>query len=257
MTELRIAFAGDRDISVRVLDFILTNGVRPLALLVSDTSEASHAKELIRRCAFLEQRQIMLGSFFLESDGLELLHRLDLDYIIAIHFPYIVPESVLSIPRFGVLNLHPALLPYNRGWHTPIWAILDGTPIGATLHFMDSGIDTGDIVHQRALSISPGDTANSLYQKLKNLEFEVFKEAWPSLLTGRFQRLPQRLEDGTVHQRRDLFTEQVQRIDLDQSSTGHELIRKLRALTTNRLNEAAYYEEGGRLYRIQIVIHEE
>ena len=78
-----------------------------------------------------------------------MLEQLSLDYIICVHFPYIVPREILSIPKYGVTNLHPAYLPYNLGWHTPSWAILENTPIGATLHYMDECVDTGDIIHQK------------------------------------------------------------------------------------------------------------
>lgn len=257
MNNLRIAFAGDRDISVHVLDFILSQGVKPLALLVPDGVGASHDKELISLCSFLGSESVLQGKCFREPDGIGLLRRLDLDYIVGIHFPYIVPEAVLSIPRIGVLNLHPAFLPFNRGWHTPTWAIMENTPIGATLHFMDLEVDTGDIVHQKRLNVSPGDTANTLYQRLKKLELEVFEEAWPKLAFGSFQRKPQSRGEGTIHRRVELFAERVQQIDLNEMVKTGDLLVRLRALTTNRIEEAAYYEVEGKRYRIQVVIHED
>lgn len=254
---LRIAFAGDRDISVEVLDFILANGVRPLALLVPDRSSASHADELCRRCTFLTDDRVLFGVQFRTPLGISTLKKLDLDFIIAIHFPYIVPEEVLVIPKTGALNLHPAYLPYNRGWHTPSWAILENTPIGATLHFMDAGIDTGDIIHQKKLEVSPGDTANTLYQKLKALELEVFMESWPKILEGTFSRTPQNPTAGTVHQRRDLLRPDIPKIYLEDNVKTGIFLRKLRALTTNQINEAAYFEINGRRFRIQVIIQEE
>jgi methionyl-tRNA formyltransferase len=71
-----------------------------------------------------------------------------------------------------VLNLHP-VLPYNKGWNTPSWAILDNTTYGATLHFMTEALDEGDIIHQKKLEIVFADTANTLYQKALELEKEV------------------------------------------------------------------------------------
>lgn len=257
MSEPRIAYAGDRDISVWVLEYLLNQGVRPLALLVSDSGRATHDSILVNMCPFLDETHILCGKAFREPPGLELLRGLDLDYVIGIHFPYIVPEAVLQIPRFGVLNLHPALLPYNRGWHTPSWAILDGTPIGATLHFMDAGVDTGDIVHQKCLEVSPGDTANSLYHHLKRLELETFQEAWPQIAAGSYRRQPQDGLVGTEHKRQELFQESVQRLDLDTPVSPGELLRRLRALTTNAIAEAAYYDCDGKRYRVQVQITEE
>src|SRR5687768_16752102 len=125
----RFAFAGDRDISVWVLDYLLGRGCVPSALLVSAPERASHAVELESRIAQLSKARIFRGADFRSPVAVETLGAMQLDYIIAVHFPYIFPPAVLSTPRLGVLNLHPALLPYNRGWHTATWAILEGTPI--------------------------------------------------------------------------------------------------------------------------------
>ena len=255
--ELRIGYAGDRDIAVRVLEFIIRQGVKPFVLLLPAPDKATHASELLSLCSYLDPTMVLIGRTFRESQGVELLRRLKLDYIICVHFPYIVDRTVLEIPRHGVLNLHPAFLPYNRGWHTPSWAILEGTPYGATLHFMSEQVDMGDIVHQRELKVSPGDTAHSLYQRVKALEFQVFCEAWPALVSESYVRRLQDPESGTIHRRKDLFAPSVQEIRLDEQVRARELIDHLRALTTNRLDEAAYFEVNGKCYRIQVTIVED
>jgi methionyl-tRNA formyltransferase len=231
--------------------------VTPLALLVPAAGRASHAHSLIDMCPFLKPERILRGTRFREPEAVALMLELRPDYIICIHFPYIVPEEVLAAPRLGVLNLHPALLPYNRGWHTPSWAILEQTPIGATLHFMDSGVDTGDIVHQAEISVSPGDTAHTLYAKLLDLEMKVFAEAWPQLESGHYERKRQDLARGSFHLREDLLQDAVRQIDLGETVSARDLIRKLRALTTSRLDEAAFFEQDGKRFRIQVVISEE
>ena len=253
----RIAFAGDRDISVRVLDFILASDLTPLALMVPEKSKASHVDELINRCPFLTHDKILFGAAFRSVEGIKLLSELNLDYIIGIHFPFIFPPEVLSIPKIGVLNLHPAYLPHNRGWHTPSWAIMDETPYGATLHFMDSGLDTGDIVHQKNINISPSDTANTLYQRLKKLELLVFMEGWAKLLADTYVRTRQDLSSGISHKKEELFNKTIQEIKLNDLVKADDLIKKLRALTTNKIEEAAYYRVGNKRYRIQVIIHEE
>lgn len=256
MTTLRIGYAGDRDIATWCLRFLLDQNVRPEVLLLTEAAKASHADELRRMCDHLPDDRVLVGAEFRSPSGIKLLRSLKLDYIIGIHFPYLVPPEVLALSK-GFMNLHPAYLPYNRGWHTPSWAILEETPIGATFHFMDSGIDSGDILHQRRLTVSPSDTANSLYARVKRLEFEVFTEAWPLLVSGDFARRPQVAGDGTTHTRKELFTEPVQRIELDAPTTARALLRRLRALTTNRSDEAAYFVEEDKVYRVQVAITEE
>ena len=257
MNTLRFAFAGDRDIAVWVLDFLLSQNALPVVLLIPDELKASHARELRGRCSFLAEERILVGSKFREPEAIELLRDLKLDYIIGIHFPYIVPESVLEVSGRGFLNLHPAYLPYDRGWHTASWAILEGTAAGATLHFMDKGLDTGDIILQKQSPVAEDDTADTLYRKLKLLELEVFRAAWPQIRCGEPARIPQDPNAGTLHKRKDLLQPQIQEIDLDKRTSARELLARLRALTTDRLDEAAYFQTDGTRHRVQIEITRE
>jgi methionyl-tRNA formyltransferase len=153
-----------------------------------------------------------------------------------------------------VLNLHPSYLPYNRGWHTPTWALLDGTPAGASLHYMDEALDTGDVICQRQAEVDPADTAHTLYEKLKALEIDVFREGWERVRRGLRVGTPQPAGQGTTHRRQALFDPAVQRIELDELTPAADLLRRLRALTTNRLDEAAYFDYGNRRYRVQVRI---
>jgi len=250
--QIRYAFAGNREIAVSILQFLVGEGALPHALLLPDKSDdALH--ELRTLCPHLPPERVLKGSQFREPDGVALLKSLSLDYLICIHFPFIIPSSVLEIPRIGAINLHPAYLPYNRGWHTPSWAILEGTPFGATLHFMSEGLDEGDVIHQRRIDVGPCETADSLYEAALATETMVFKEAWPSIKDRQPPATPQPDGVGTAHKKADLLSPDIQEIHLDEPATARELIRHLRALTTNRIEEAAYFRvEGGRC-RIQIM----
>jgi methionyl-tRNA formyltransferase len=252
--DLRFIYAGDRRISVDILEFLLSQGARPQALMVPDDTLASHSAELIALCTHLGKDHIWRGKSFQEPHNVERMRNLAPQYIFGIHFPLIIPRVVLNLPTVGVLNLHPAFLPYNRGWHNSAWALLENTPYGGTLHFMNEGVDTGDIVHQKRVTVMPDDTGNSLYQKALRTEVETFIEAWPLLLSGHPPRTAQDGSVGTAHKKRDLAASGVQRLDLDETTTGRALLDRLRALTTNSPAEAAYFEENGVRYRIRVTI---
>jgi len=253
----RIVFAGNRDIAVKVLEFILSEQVYPLALLLPTPEKGSHNREIIDLSHFLPGDNILFGTDFRKPEGLELLSEIAPDYIICIHFPYLIPKQVLSIPKIGVLNLHPAYLPYNRGWHTPSWAILSGTLAGGTLHFMDENIDTGDIIHQKQVEILPSDTADSLYKKIKKTELDVFIEAFPALINNSYQRKSQKDLPGSIHKKEDLLCGDFRKLDLGKEVELGKFITKLRGLTTNRIDESAYFELDGKKYYIQVNIVEE
>ncbi|MBX2827790.1 MAG: hypothetical protein KTR22_06485 [Flavobacteriaceae bacterium] len=249
---MRYVFAGDRELSVKILRFLKEQGMHPLALLVSEGSNASHAQELIEVSELPEER-VFYGKSFTDEKAMAILSELDVDYIIGIHFPYIIPKRVLDIPNIGFLNLHPSYLPYNKGWHTPSWAILSGDPYGATLHFMSEGLDEGDIIHQKEINIQPNDTANSLYARVLDLEFDVFTEAFESLKTLQPNNMKQ-THMGTSYKKKDLF--KIREIALEDATTWGNAIDTLRALTTNKIEEAVCFEKDGKKYAVQINITE-
>jgi methionyl-tRNA formyltransferase len=250
---VKFAFAGDRGVAVRILDFLVQRGDMPSALLVSETSLATHANDLQELLP--STVPVLTGSEFRGPEGIALLEELNLHLVVAVHFPYLVPVRILDIPRRGWVNLHPSYLPYNRGWHTPTWAILEDTPAGATLHAMSPTVDAGPILHQRETPKEPHDTAHALYQRIIETEVEVFKEKWPELSTGAWE--PRRQpEGGTTHDRRELERSGIRRIDFNQRIRTEDVLRRIRALTTNDVREAAYFEVDNRRFHVQIDIRE-
>ncbi len=250
----RFVYGGDRQIGVDVLRFLQQQGAEPLGLLLPEPGQGSHSEELRSIFPYIESRCVWQGRFYRDPAVLEALQSLELDYIVCIHLPTLIPRSVLSIPKHGVLNSHPAFLPYNRGWHSAVWSILDGTPFGATLHFMSEVVDAGDIVHQKALEKRPTDTGDTLYKRALALEFDVFREAWPSLASFSYTRTPQREEIATCRKMKELAYSHLQELDLHALIRIRDLIDRLRALTTNRVSESAFFTENGTKYRIQISI---
>lgn len=249
MTTPTIVFAGDREIAVNVLEFLTEKDITIASLLLPDKESASHDDDLLDICGYIDENRILRGKEFRTPEGKNILTNINPDYILSIHYQYIYPEEVLEIPTHGVVNLHPAYLPYNRGWHTPSWAILEETAYGATLHFMEEDIDSGDIIARKQIDIHPDDTADSLYGRALEAELELFKQTWSDLADFSYDTTLQPEDKATSHKKDELQT--VQEIDLDESAKVGEIIKKLRALTTNKMTEAAYYEVDGEKYRIQ------
>jgi methionyl-tRNA formyltransferase len=246
----RLAYAGNRAIGIAGLGMLLDLGWEPSALILPGKPAAEGVEEmkaLVPRARIIERDDLASG------EALPALRGLGLDYLLSVHYPHKLPAELVAMPSLGTLNLHPAWLPYNRGWHTPSWAILDQTPYGATLHFVDEGIDTGDIALRRPLPVAPSDTAHSLYQRVLRLEQGLLREALPLMMERRLPRMPQG-PSGTSHTKRELGA--VQTIDLSQVAPIGQVIDRLRALTTSRREEAAYFETAGRRYRVRVEIEE-
>jgi methionyl-tRNA formyltransferase len=77
------------------------------------------------------------------------------DLLISVHFSKLIKKELIAIPLLGCLNLHPSLLPFYRGMAPQHWPIINGEKkTGITVHFIDEGIDTGNIVLQREITLT-------------------------------------------------------------------------------------------------------
>ncbi|MDI4480149.1 hypothetical protein E6P72_03450 [Moraxella osloensis] len=249
---MKYGFAGDRQISVNILKFLMSKGYEPNFLIVAEGKNASHSQELIN-ISKLNEEHIFTNESIKEPKRLSELMKFDVDYIFGIHFPYIIKNELINLPKVGFLNLHPAYLPFNKGWHTPSWAILDESKYGATLHFMSEELDGGDIIAQEELEVSSTVTANELYRRALKLEEELFYKNLESLLTLNPIRNKQ-VTSGTSHNKKDL--QKIQNINISEKTYPLELLKKLRALTTNNPNEAAYIIIDGKKIGINVKLFE-
>ena len=134
------------------------------------------------------------------SERMGILRGIDLG--ISVHWPYILGERELKIPRMGWVNVHNSYLPWNKGAHATTWAIIDQTPHGATMHWLDEGIDTGPLLYQERVEIADDDTADTLYQKTADAEVRVFEAGMKMILAGDDRRWPQ-VDAGSFHKKKD------------------------------------------------------
>ncbi|MGH2384347.1 MAG: formyl transferase [Candidatus Limnocylindria bacterium] len=89
----------------------------------------------------------------------------------------ILPAAILELPRIGTLNAHPGLLPKYRGVDVVAHAVLNGDPVGATVHFVDAGIDTGRIISRTEVPTRRGDTLASLQARVEAAGGSALAEA--------------------------------------------------------------------------------
>ena len=115
-----------------------------------------------------------------------------------------VHKSIIDALKGNAINLHISYLPYNKGTHPNIWSNADGTLSGVTIHQMDEGIDTGNILFQKEVPINPNEhTLTSSYNLLiKEIE-RLFDLNWCYLRTGECSGWKQQ-GGGTIHYAREL-----------------------------------------------------
>jgi methionyl-tRNA formyltransferase len=114
------------------------------------------------------------------------------DAIIVVAYGRIIPDWMLSLPRWGNLNLHASLLPKYRGAAPIQWAVASGESVtGATTMRLDQGLDTGDILLQREIAIGPDQTAEQLFPLLAESGASLMLETLDGLEAGGIQLVPQ------------------------------------------------------------------
>lgn len=166
-------------------------------------------------------------------------------------WPKLITTKVISLTNAGFVNTHPSLLPYNRGKHYNFWALVEEAPFGVTIHFVDEGIDSGDIVAQREIYYDWEDNAETLYLKAGKNMIECFKETYPIIRSDRIERKPQDLRKGSLHYAKEI--DPASRIELDRTYTARELLNKLRARTFSG-HPACRFEEDGVTYEVTVDI---
>jgi methionyl-tRNA formyltransferase len=134
---------------------------------------------------------IQPGSFR-RPDAVKQIQGLEPDIIIVAAFGQILPESILSLPKYGCLNVHASLLPRYRGASPITDAILNGeSETGNTIMLMDVGLDTGNILAQAALPIDSKDTTATLTAKLAHHGSELLLQTLPRWISGEIIPQPQ------------------------------------------------------------------
>lgn len=84
-----------------------------------------------------------------EKVDINFVTKINPDFIISYNYKYIIPSEIVRKFYGKIINLHISYLPYNRGYYPNVWSFLDNTPKGVTIHLIDEGIDTGDILLQK------------------------------------------------------------------------------------------------------------
>ena len=242
---MRVFFLGNNWVGWQVLKWLKEQNEQIVGVVIHPARKRKYGDKIID-CAQVSPEHIFDGAQIHEPKVLEGIKELHPDIGVSVLFGYILRPEFLSLFPDGVINLHPAYLPYNRGAYPNVWSILDGTPAGVTLHYIDAGVDTGDLIAQQEMLIEPVDTGETLYHKLERACVTLFKETWPLVRSGQVPRVPQRSGEGSFHLTQDV--EQIDYIDLDRTYTARELIDIVRARTFAPYPGAYFIHEGRKVY---------
>ena len=191
---MRVVFVGTGEIGVPSLKALATSGRHEVKAVFSQPDRPA-GRDLKLRPPPVKAAAQELGVPVFQPEKIRSpvvlsdLASLEPEVIVVAAYGQILPKAILSLPRFGCLNIHASLLPRHRG-ASPIQAsILEGdSETGITIMQMDEGLDTGDILFKVATPIGPGETAGDLHDRLAQLAPNALLECLDLLETGAVAR---------------------------------------------------------------------
>jgi len=135
--------------------------------------------------------------------NLKEIQKIDPDHIVSYGYRHIItPDIIEKYP--DIVNLHVSYLPYNKGCDPNFWSWLENTPKGYTIHYIDQGIDTGDILIQEQGIFTEDETLATSYDKLRTGIENLFITNWENLSNKKINPKKQNPLEGNHHYSKDL-----------------------------------------------------
>ncbi len=196
---MKIVFMGTPDFSVPILQGLIEH-YDVVGVVSQPDKRVGRHQELVSTPIKKVAEEYSIPVFQPEKIRNNYQEILDLkpDMIITCAYGQIIPKEILDYPKYGCINVHASLLPKLRGGAPIHKAIIDGyEKTGITIMYMDVGMDDGDIISQKEISIEDDDNLERLHDKLSILGKELLLETLPSILDGTNSRTKQNMKEVT------------------------------------------------------------
>lgn len=205
---MRVVFMGTPDFAVGALEAILEAGHQVAAVVTQPDRPKGRGKEVqitpVKVCAMAHGIPVFQPVRVKEKEAVEMLRSYGADIFVVAAFGQILSEEILTMPKFGCVNIHASLLPKYRGAGPIQWAVIDGEEkTGVTIMQMDKGLDTGDMLMKTEVMIAPRETGDSLHDKLAEAGAKLIVEALPKIERGEITPVRQNEEETCYAKRLD------------------------------------------------------
>lgn len=206
---LRVIYLGTPDFAVTPLKALVDAGVNIVAVVTAPDKPAGRGMQLqqppVKKFALEHQIPVLQPTKLKATEFIEELksYQADLQVVIAFRM---LPEAVWNMPRLGTINLHASLLPDYRGAAPINWAIINGeTETGVSTFLLKHEIDTGDLIHQQKVTITPEMTAGELHDVLMHIGADLIVKTVKAVESGNYSPTPQK--DAQNKMAPKIFTE--------------------------------------------------
>ncbi|MCX6591985.1 MAG: methionyl-tRNA formyltransferase [Acidobacteria bacterium] len=200
---MKLVFLGTPQFAVPTLEACLAAGHQLLAVYTQPDRPKGRGQALaaspVKEAALAHQLEIRQPVRIRAADQLEPLRALEADAMVVVGYGQIIPQSIIDLPRYGILNVHASLLPKYRGAAPIQWAVANGeASTGVTIMRIDAGLDTGDMLLKAETPISREETAVELGARLAPMGAELLVQALAGLEAGTLVAEPQDPAQATL-----------------------------------------------------------
>ena len=194
--KMRIVFMGTPDFSVPTLEALVKGGHEVVAVVTQPDKPKGRGKAILMTPVKEKALELSIPVYqpvkVREPEFLDILRQLAPEVIVVVAFGQLLPKEILTLPRYGCVNVHASLLPKYRGAAPIQWAVIDGEAVsGVTTMLMDEGLDTGDMLEVKEIPLDEKETGGSLFEKLSLLGGELILSTLDKLEKGTAVRTPQ------------------------------------------------------------------
>ena len=227
---MRFVFMGTPDFAVPCLLRLISAGHEPAGVFTQPDKPVGRKQVLtppaVKVCALSRGLEVYQPASLRDGTALEIIRRLRPEVIVVAAYGKLIPKEILDYPRFGCINVHGSLLPKYRGAAPIQRSVINGdAETGITIMQMNEGLDTGDMLYQKAIPIGPEDTAESMFDRLSALGAEMIAEALEMIAAGALTPVPQDEAQATYA---PMLSREQSVIDWNKSELEvHNLIRGL------------------------------
>ncbi len=192
---MKIIFMGTPTFAVETFKRLLTAHTIVAVVTQPDKPNGRGKKIIyspIKEAALAEGLPVLQPTKARDEDFIHALSQFEADLFVVVAYGQILPMSILTMPKYGCVNVHGSLLPAYRGAAPIQWAVLNGdTKTGVTIMYMDKGMDTGDMILKREMPIEADDTYGTLHDRMSVVGADALIEALASIENGTSTRQKQ------------------------------------------------------------------
>lgn len=185
----KIIFMGTPAFSVPILEALIDSEYEIIAVVSQPDRPVGRKKVLtaspVKAAAVNHGLPVFQPEKISGSPEMDALIALEPDLIVTAAFGQFLPQKLLSVPKYGAINVHASLLPKYRGGAPVHYALMQGEKeTGVSIMYMEKKMDAGDIISQKSLEITREDDVGTLFDRLSLLGKELLMETLPKLLAG-------------------------------------------------------------------------